>query len=799
MSRFIADVDGIEDFANNYHSALTQYTQLLAYDANIRLSGVQNRFTAAQRDLSAAQSWLENKKSAVSSANAAFDNAVRALEVAKVKLEEAKKPFQNALDALEEAQQNVDRLCKIKTCANVCVPGIHCSICSKKVWFVTIYYPCCSFTSCMFSIPDPICAAENGFCYVLRGIAYAALEVAQLALRVPMLVLDAAKTAVSAAQVLVDKSRFVLDIAKVALSMANVALESANTILEDAKIALEAVKAVVRLGFMALNFVIKYSLQSLFVVRNCRYEIGSTKDFPIFYVQCEMNAFNAGFETIHMNINFNDPIQSIWNAAKGTIEMTLNKMDNLFTGTQRREILDKTVAGLYKAMRFVRNSEVDDAHFEIFANKTLNEIFLRYEKPQYKSAEYNLRKQLFTEKCIMFSSIHRFFYDTTITLLELVHDTAASIKNMTSLKISLRTFNTHAMSDNVSSASIGIDQKVAQDEFNMSISDMEKAIDGARENIATNQLLANIAAFADDAWTFVDNEADGANKIMIVNQWIAAMNNVTVEYFDNETCASFLDCAHFAIATLYEQYMAVNVTNQTESLDYISNFEELFILLVGNSSHTIEDVDSMSITLLTTLRQINEHGVFCSKAPEMLQPLQNRTVKTSEKIYLVCNATGDPKPLFWWYKDRHIMSDQHSMTLTILNATIDDAGAYHCVAGNLVANYSFDEASVTVLENVFYNTDDRTTLFTTITTAVIVDDETSEDQDDSVNMDYANEKKTGVELEVVILSALLGLAFICVAVGVLVWRHYISIRARTDKLSQPKHSSFNGCEANNCP
>ncbi|KAH3795838.1 hypothetical protein DPMN_149399 [Dreissena polymorpha] len=696
--RFIADADGDGDFADSYVSALIRFTQHIADEADARLSGMQDRLTAAQRDITAAQKWLQSKKAAVDSAHTGFDSAVRALGVVKSKLEEAKKPFQNAINELENAQRNVDRLCKIRECSQICVQGLKCNVCHAKVWFMWIPYPCCVFTSCMFSFPDPICIIANGFCYVLRDIAYAVLELAQFALRVPMLVLDAAKVAVSVAQVVVDRSRVVLDIAKVALDMATIALEGVKQVLEVAKLALEAVKVVVKLGIAALNFVLKYGLQSLIDIRNCRFEIElSTSDLPIFDVKCEVNAFKTGFVPVGMKINFNDPIQSIWNAAKATIEMILNKIGNVFSGRKRREIRDKTLAGLYTSMRFARNADVDDAHFEMFANKTFNDTFNTYESSnKSQSDEYTYRKQLFTDKCLLFKRIHVFFHDTTSTLSELVHDTAASLKNISSLKWSLQSINTHDILSNLSYETIGVDPKVANYEFNISISELQNTIDGARENISTDPFLVNLVSFVEDASTFMEAEAEGANKIMIVNQWIAAMNNITVKYFDNDTCVSFLDCTHYAIAGLYEQFMAVNVTNQTESLDAVSQYEDLFLLLVGNGSHTIEDVDSMAMPLLLTIKQMKEHYVFCSKAPEMLAPLRNLTVETGSNVSLVCNATGDPTPNYWWYKDWQLFSGENMMFLHISNARGNDSAAYYCKAGNLIANYSFEEAYLSV-------------------------------------------------------------------------------------------------------
>ncbi|XP_052227837.1 uncharacterized protein LOC127842392 [Dreissena polymorpha] len=467
---------------------------------------------------------------------------------------------------------------------------------------------------------------------------------------------------------------------------------------------------------MALNFVLKYGLQSLIDVKNCRFEIEiSTRDLPVFDVQCEINAFMTGFIPVGIKINFNDPLQSIWNAAKSTIEMILGALGNIISGRKRREVRDTTLNGMYIVMRGARETNKDDLDFDIISNDTFKSILNKHLNNTSDNVdEYTLRKQIYAEKCKLFTRILSFLFDTTETLSQMVNETASTIRNLSSLQETMQTINLQTLSDNLTLETIGVNPEVALKDFNISSSTLDEAIENAKGNVSTDPLLENIASFADEASTFLAEQAESANKLFFVNQWIAAMNNVTLEYFDNDTCVSFLDCAHYAIAALYEQFMAVNITNQTESIDSISKFEDTFLLLVGNCSHTTEDVDSMAITLLATLRQMKELCVFCSIAPEMLGPLQNFTVNTGQQLSLVCNVTGDPTTTFWWYKDTHIISDQHSMTLTISKANIDDGGSYHCVAGNLVANYSFDEAFVTVLEDVFDDTEGSPSEYTTV-------------------------------------------------------------------------------------
>lgn len=156
QGRFIADADGDGSFDDSYSAALRRYAKHLSVEAQKRLSAVQDDLTKAQNGLTKAQNWLDEKIPIFDSASGSlkFDDAVQSLEGAKQKLTQAEGPFQRAIDKLNDAQWKVDNLCRIKDCKKICVRGMKCSICHKKVFGARIPYPCCKFTSCMISFRD---------------------------------------------------------------------------------------------------------------------------------------------------------------------------------------------------------------------------------------------------------------------------------------------------------------------------------------------------------------------------------------------------------------------------------------------------------------------------------------------------------------------------------------------------------------------------------------------------------------------------------------------------------------------
>ncbi|XP_053378542.1 uncharacterized protein LOC123527162 [Mercenaria mercenaria] len=697
--RLLANAGEGDSFESSYLDGLRKITRKFADEANRRISSVQNAYSTAQRALTKAQDWLEEKKVVIQSANKAFDKAVQSLEHAKDKLEEAKIPFRNALNKLNEAQRKVDGVCKIRDCRRICVPGLKCRICWKKVWFVKIPYPCCHFTSCMFSFPDPICVAINLGCRAVRAIAYLALEAAKVFVRIPMLALDAAKLLVSGAQFVVDKSRAVLDIATGALDLAQLGLEGVKGVLEGAKYSLEAVKKVVGWGLRALDFIIKYGIQSIIDVRNCGFEMKvSVYDSTVFHVQCEINLFRQGFKYVKLGVNFGNPIQSIWQAAKGTIDTFVDV--TRLSEKKKRDIKSEAMSGLHKVIRETRNADMTSDDFDLYINDTIDTIFSTSGfKRNVSAGDYENRVEMFLEKCVIMRNAMSFFTEAVQVLFEMANETAKTLNNASSLDESLGGFNIDDIASNFSIENIGVNTDAALNDFNMSVEDIEGAMQEAKNNLTNDPLLSGIDGLSKEAKACLKNQIEDANNIKLVNHWLLVMENATSEYFNEESCISFLDCAHFAVYQLYGLFDAENVTNMSRSLKAISQFEDLFLELTGNASQTVVEVYDLTQAMITNLKEINDYDVFCSEPPKLLSQIANQSVTEGSILRLYCNVTGNPPPQIWWFREDQYLPEQTGRILEINNISKTDGKKYRCVAGNLVANLSSDFTDVFVSED----------------------------------------------------------------------------------------------------
>lgn len=71
--RFVADGDGDGNFEDSYLTAMRHFVELIANNADKRISQVQDSLTKMQNGLTKAQNWLESKKNDVQKAHAAFE------------------------------------------------------------------------------------------------------------------------------------------------------------------------------------------------------------------------------------------------------------------------------------------------------------------------------------------------------------------------------------------------------------------------------------------------------------------------------------------------------------------------------------------------------------------------------------------------------------------------------------------------------------------------------------------------------------------------------------------------------
>ena len=565
-----SDKDG--NFEDSYTDAFRKVLNGLGDSAIHRITQAQKAFTRAASGLTAAQNWLQSKKSAVRSVNIAFNSAFYSLNRAKDALERAKSSLKTADVRLHQAQMRLDKLCKIKTCQKLCVPGLKCQICYKKVWFRLIPYPCCDLTKCMLYIPNPVCIARNIGCRAVRDVAFGALDVTKL----PMFVLDDAQVAVSVAQMVVDKSRIELDITLGAIDFAKIGLEGAEFVLRNASIVQEGVKVAVKIGLKVADLISEYRVQSLIEVKNCNFDIDiSTRRLSVFAVECDLNAFRLGWIPIKFMINFNRPIQSLWESAKATIKAITDSVagQSLF-GRGKGEFLHEA---LFKTHKILRAHEDADVDLDTYLNETIDIIF---QTAGYENAtlneDYENRVAIFRRKCTQFQHIVSFLCDTNNVLYDIANETYTTLRAAADMYDHLEMYAIDQIRSNLSLKSIGISPMEALRDFNITKDDLELTLNNSKESLKSDSLLSEIQNISQILKRYIEESTEAAESVRILDQWFSAMENVALAYFDSDVCVSFLDCAHYSIAELLGLYYSEEFKNVSDIFYMLSSLEDTF-------------------------------------------------------------------------------------------------------------------------------------------------------------------------------------------------------------------------------
>ncbi|XP_060574162.1 uncharacterized protein LOC132731881, partial [Ruditapes philippinarum] len=672
-----------ESFQDSYLDALKKVVNTIADMATKRLSQSQEGLKAAQAGLSKAQDWLEEKKSVVKGANEKFDRAVAALERAKDKLDDAKKPYEEALRKLSDAQRKVDNLCRIRSCRSLCIPGFKWRTC-RKGW---LSYRCLTYTSCMIKVPDPICVGANVACRVIRKAAYLALEAAKLFVRVPMFAFDVAKAAVSASQFVVDKSRVVLDVAVGLLDVAKLGLEFSKGVLEAAKAVLEGVKVAIGVAAKIYEFVIDFGLKILLDVRNCGFNVElSTHDLSVFDISCDVNAFRLGWKTIKIRVNFKNIVQSLWNAARATIDILSKLIGEI--GRRRRELDFKTSAKMHAYLRNIREADTDNGTYQ-FSNES-NELIDIVEEilgfENHTNTDYESRSIIFKEKCKRTTHVMKFMNDALGSLHEVVNESKTYMDELAIVNNQLRQFTIEGLAENMTLDNAGISKEYAERYYNMTEDDLNRALNESKAALADDPLLREINSSATLVMESMIAEKESIESINFLEIWLDEMSNISSAYFNVSECDGFKDCVLYAISELYTSFEDEDIPNVDNIRKAILDLEYILIELFQNQSSLIEESAAAMDSIMSNITFIIEANPFCSEAPIFLTELKNQTVLNGTDVLFTCNVTGSPFPNIKWFMEDNLLPNETAMQLVINDVSANDSGVYRCEVGNIVAN-----------------------------------------------------------------------------------------------------------------
>ncbi|CAG2207561.1 unnamed protein product [Mytilus edulis] len=690
---------GENDFGGSYLGGLLILSQKAADAANKRLNAAKDKLTSAQHSISKVQDELTRAQLKIRNYNSAFDAAVYSMNKAKRVLDEAKGPFEKAVEKLNKAQKHLDSLCKIKTCRKICMPGIKVRWC-KSGW-LHIPYPCFRTTSCMFRLPNVACVIANVACRAVRAVAYVALEAVKLFVRVPMLAFDVAKSAVSLAQFVVDKSRVVLVFAEGVLEVAKVGFETAKVVLEVAKAGIDAVKFIVGAALHVYDLIVKYGLQSLLDVRNCRFEVElSTEDKAAFEVSCELQAFHLHWHKFKFEFDFRHPAVSMWRIAKSTIKTLLEFVGDIFGKRKRRAILYKSMSKLHHIIQIYKRDVKNQYDYKNFSHEHTNSSYQYVDDSSeiHFKSKFKTQIEYFAFNCESFRHTYLFLSDSIESLYMMTNESTFALNDVLNVQNTIIDMNIPITADNLTAESLGISTDYALREFNLTDEDILNAIENATDMSSDDSSLSQMVNASSFAAELLETQMAYADSISVIDHWIYGMTNTSRDYFDETECYDFKDCVLYSFSHLHDLFDDDTIPDLEYSRNATAILEDQFSELLFNSSRSIKDTNRLLIEVSEWLTRLNYSNIFCAVPPNVSIEDPSQIALLGSSINIICNVTGDPRPKVSWYHNGTLLLGANEDVLLLSNIQQIQAGIYNCIAENVVANISSNDAKIFVKE-----------------------------------------------------------------------------------------------------
>ncbi|XP_053373031.1 uncharacterized protein LOC128546497 isoform X2 [Mercenaria mercenaria] len=673
---------GSQSFSDTLEITIRNLLTDIGEAANKRIEEAQRYISGAQEDFVRAKSWLEDKKAILRDAKVNFDTAVAFLERKREQLENAKKTFESFSDNLKEARDKVDRLCSIRSCGHICIPGISC------------YWLGCSFDSCMISLEDPICVAQNVICATVRAVAFAAYDAAIAALQAPLIALDLAKQAVWVAQIGVDSSSIVLKIAEATVDIAKLGLEAAKQGLELANQSLDVLKQIVNTGLKVFAFVLDLGLH-LIAVKDCEFSVDIERTvIPIIDVSLKVNVFQSGWITVRLRINFLNPFQSIWHAAKSLVDQLLENINILIR--RKRDISFEYLKHIHPYIRNARASNVSEENsqwtdFTIDVTNTSEYDNLtkaeRYDIPP--DEDYIQRVNIYARKCEKFTKVQTFIE----IAVGHITDVLTTFSNITEkLQNNIDTFDAFSIDSfqNINASEAGINQETAYNEFNLTYDALHSAINDTVSSFSNSSIVSGFISLKNESVLMMEEQKKAVEQFKFIHEWSIAMEEQIPLLFQTDECVDMVDCFQFSIYLLYELLSSEDSMNQhhDDIMNAVSGFESVFLEMLNGTNAEISSLQNHSALLVEHSIMISHLNYTCLEPPIITSKPDNVTVVSGNDVILSIEAKGGGNLIYWWFFGDKIIARKDDGVLILKNVSMKDAGYYHYVAGNVIANFT---------------------------------------------------------------------------------------------------------------
>ena len=209
---------------------------------------------------------------------------------------------------------------------------------------------------------------------------------------------------------------------------------------------------------------------------------------------------------------------------------------------------------------------------------------------------------------------------------------------------------------------------------------------------AVNTTLRDLSTAAGELVAMTTESAFLQWQLAISNQLNATVN------ISNHRCAGFLDCI-ITITELIKSTLEVpQIPESNHLLNLLPNAEEDFVKLAFHTDLTLEQAITSMDKIVHIVNSAIDLDYWCASLPSVqLDKSSDIVLRSNETFQLECNATSPWALNYEWQKDNVTLLGATRRELVVKFPQLTDAGEYRCIASNHIGSAVSISVGLTVV------------------------------------------------------------------------------------------------------
>ena len=734
----------VGEFVNNtsmYHLLQTEicnYTTLLVERAHRSVGSANMTLQRARNQFESINNTYSTRLQEYEATCREYNEAMAELQNATAEQTALQEVVDLAEDILQEADEQINGICEIEVCDDICIPGTVCEECTAVIsstvqglcqvpcekaeyvqrfvgvrayscwdqrtihrcvyvcicpfWFICFADRVCSYTSvsvhttCYENIYETVLITYTGTCIGQCDTGIITTDVVE-----QCCVLSDCSNLVpnSTCTQLNDQCQMARDVAYAQLSTAEASLYEPLKQLDAAR--QRVLRVQVNVAWLRSEKIVTEQLvnQSRMIFEGSQNSVSLAEmNYQLLEQQLIFEEGVIGTENCGVKINKLNFTETVVTDSPSNITVMVDYTFPQLGTSYHAHHLENIVLDFENINSSLKRS----------ARDLTNAAFNGLSRRKKKQTDYDTTTEqrgidrnamYYGERCTDIKNLKDYVNELVVSLETIGNVSAASKDAVMSNAMALANLSAESMNVNVTGA---VNTTYLEMEFGATVNMSELMSDQETMSAYTSLLndLQNL--------TLQLAESIGENSF---SEWQSKMEDLhnQTERAAGHFCFGFSDCLVTVGEVTRNLLYLTPLPEATQLLVKLQEAERDLLDLVLLSNLTINEAIDKTDKILNVLEEFSQLKYWCVSTPNItVQPDKRVTTVENNTITLTCEAESLAPVNYKWKKGSVVVPDANSNTLVIENITFSDADNYTCIATNHIGSVTSLNASVEVQE-----------------------------------------------------------------------------------------------------